>query len=75
MALVLALPLGRTLFELTALPVWQYVAIFGLPWCGCSLCLLVWRSRVLDRWLGTAEDPGNVCAKTAAQGAAQAKRA
>jgi len=26
----------------------------------------VWRSRLLDGWLGTAEDPGNLCARGAA---------
>jgi cation-transporting ATPase E len=58
----LALPLGRTLFELTALPVWQYLVIFGLAVVWSQLCLLVWRMGVLDRWFGTATDPGNACA-------------
>ena len=61
---VLAIPLGRTLFELTQLPAWQYFVLFAvavrvepaLPaWCGTP--------ALLDRWLGTAEDPGNICAK------------
>ena len=54
---VLATDLGRTLFELTPLPVWQYV-VLGL--CGVAwtlACRLVWRSGVLDGWLGTVEDP------------------
>ena len=59
---VLVVPLGRTLFELTALPVWQYLAIFGLAVVWSQLCLLVWRTGLLDRWLGTATDPGNLCA-------------
>ena len=59
----LALPLGRLLFELTVLPVWQYFAIFGCAVAWSQLCLLVWRTGLLDRWLGTATDPGNVCAK------------
>jgi len=63
MVAVLAIPLGRTLFEITALPVWQYFAIFGLAVMWGLLCLLVWRWRLLDRWLGTAEDPGNLCAR------------
>ena len=63
MVAVLAIPLGRTLFEITALPVWQYFAIFGLAVVWGLLCLLVWRWRLLDRWLGTAEDPGNLCAR------------
>ena len=38
MVAVLAIPLGRTLFELTALPVWQYVALFALAvvWSLCA---------------------------------------
>ena len=60
---VLAIPLGRTLFELTELPAWQYVVIFALAVVWGLLCRLVWRSRLLDGWLGTAEDPGNLCAR------------
>jgi cation-transporting ATPase E len=63
MAAVLLIPIGRTAFELTALPVWQYIVLFGLAVVWSMLCRLVWRSGVLDRWLGTAEDPGNYCAK------------
>jgi len=63
MVVVLAVPLGRTLFEIHALPVWQYFVLFGLAVVWSLLCRLVWRSRILDRWLGTAEDPGNMCAK------------
>ncbi len=66
MIVVLAVPLGRTLFELHALPVWQYFLLFGLAVIWSLLCRLVWRSRILDRWLGTAEDPGNMCATGAA---------
>ena len=67
MAAVLAVPLGRTLFELTQLPVWQYFVLLAIAFVWSQLCLLVWKSRVLDRWLGTAEDPGNMCAKAAAE--------
>jgi cation-transporting ATPase E len=66
MVAVLAVPLGRTLFELTELPAWQYFVLLLLAFVWSQLCLLVWKSRVLDRWLGTAEDPGNLCAKAAA---------
>jgi cation-transporting ATPase E len=72
MVVVLAVPLGRLLFELTALPVWQYLALLGLAFLWSQLCLLVWKSRILDRWLGTAEDPGNECAKAAARAAEEA---
>ena len=67
MAAVLAVPLGRTLFELTALPVWQYLTLAGLAFAWSQLCLLVWKTGVLDRWLGTAQDPGNECARAAAR--------
>jgi cation-transporting ATPase E len=69
-AAAVALPLGRTLFELTALPWWEYVVIFGLAVAWSQLCRAVWRSGVLDGWLGTAEDPGNICARKAAEEAA-----
>src|SRR5665648_341210 len=66
MVAVLSIPLGRTLFELSELPAWQYVVIFALAVVWGLLCPLVWRSRLLDGWLGTAEDPGNLCARGAA---------
>jgi cation-transporting P-type ATPase E len=77
MAVVLAVPLGRTLFEITPLPWWQYLVLLGLAFGWSQLCLLVWKTHLLDRWLGSAEDPGNVCAKAAAKasaGAAGARR-
>ncbi len=67
MAFILAVPLMRTLFELTTLPWWQYFVLLGLAFAWSQLCLLVWKTHLLDRWLGTAEDPGNVCAKAAAE--------
>ncbi len=72
MAVVLAVPLAHTLFEITPLPWWQYFVLLGLAFGWSQLCLLVWKSHLLDRWLGTAEDPGNVCAKAAAKAAAEA---
>ncbi len=71
MLAVLAVPLGRTLFEITALPWWQYLVLLGLAFMWSQLCLLVWKTHLLDRWLGSAEDPGNVCAKAAAKAAAE----
>ena len=71
MLVVLAVPLGRTLFEITALPWWHYLVLLGLAFVWSQLCLLVWKTRLLDRWLGSAEDPGNVCAKAAAKVAAE----
>jgi cation-transporting P-type ATPase E len=66
MVAVLAIPLGRTLFELSELPAWQYFVLFAVAVVWSLLCRLVWRTRLLDGWLGTAEDPGNLCAKGAA---------
>jgi cation-transporting ATPase E len=66
MIVVLSVPLARTLFEITALPWWQYFVLLALAFGWSQLCLLVWKTHLLDRWLGTAEDPGNVCAKAAA---------
>ena len=73
MAFILAVPLMHTLFELTALPWWQYFALLGLAFAWSQLCLLVWKTHLLDRWLGSAEDPGNVCAKAAAKAAAESR--
>jgi cation-transporting ATPase E len=70
MVVVLSVPLARTLFEITALPWWQYFVLLAIAFAWSQLCLLVWKTHLLDRWLGTAEDPGNVCAKAAASAAA-----
>ena len=72
MAFILAVPLMRTLFELTALPWWQYFVLLGLAFAWSQLCLLVWKTHLLDRWLGTAEDPGNVCAEATAKAVTEA---
>ena len=73
---VLAIPQGRLLFELAELPVWQYFALFGASLVWMLLCHLVWRSRILDRWLGTVDDPGNLIAKKkAAEAVAAASEA
>ncbi len=63
MVAVLAVPLGRTFFDMSRLPAWQYLAVFGLSVLWSQLVRLVWRSRLLDRWLGTVEDPGNISAR------------
>lgn len=43
---------GRTLFELTALPLYQYAALAAAAFGWLMLVRWVWRSGVLDRWLG-----------------------
>jgi cation-transporting ATPase E len=63
MALVLTVPFVRYLFELQQLPVWQYAAIFAGSCLWAVLVHLVWQSGMLDGWLGTVDDPGNVRAK------------
>ena len=75
MIVVLSVPLARTLFEITALPWWQYLVLLALALGWSQLCLLVWKTHLLDRWLGTAEDPGNVCARAAEASAAEASAA
>jgi cation-transporting ATPase E len=65
---VLATSFGRHMFEITPLPVWQYAVLGG---CGVGWSLLVrliWRSGVLDGWLGTVEDPGNEAVRKAREG-------
>lgn len=54
---VLAVPLGRTLFEITPLPWWQYGLILAWSYLWLLLCQWVWHGRLLDRWLGTERDP------------------
>ena len=75
MVAVLAIPQGRLLFELEQLPTWHYFALFGAALLWAALCHLVWHSHILDPWLGTVEDPGNVRAKEkAAEKAESAER-
>jgi cation-transporting P-type ATPase E len=57
MFLVIVVPLGHTFFELAYLPFWQYFLIFGLSLVWALLCHAVWRSGILDRWLGTVREP------------------
>ena len=56
-AVVLAVPLGRTLFELTALPFYEYLLIAAGAAVWALLTRLVWRTRLLDRFFG-AHEPG-----------------
>jgi cation-transporting P-type ATPase E len=62
---VLATPFGRTVFEITPLPVWQYLVLAACAVAWCLGCRFVWRSGVLDPWLGTLEDPGNEAGRRA----------
>ena len=62
----------RTLFEITALPWWQYFVLLGLAFAWSQLCLLVWKTHLLDRWLGTAEDSGERVREGGAEAAAEA---
>ena len=49
---------GRTLFELTALPLYQYAALGAAAFGWLMLVRWVWRSGVLDRWLGRLNSEG-----------------
>jgi cation-transporting ATPase E len=57
-AVVLAVPLGRTLFELTALPVYEYLLIAAGAVVWALLTRLVWRAKLLDRFFGVHEPDG-----------------
>ncbi|HQG55086.1 MAG TPA: HAD-IC family P-type ATPase [Thermoleophilia bacterium] len=56
-ALVVGTPIGRTLFEIAPLPLWQHIllAFAGVAWM--MACRRIWRSGALDTWLGTMDDP------------------
>jgi len=43
---------GRTLFELTPLPLYQYAALGAAAFGWLMLVRWIWRSGALDRWLG-----------------------
>jgi cation-transporting P-type ATPase E len=60
---VLATSLGRTMFEITPLPVWEYAILAAGAAAWTLGCRFVWRRGLLDRWLGTLEDPGNEAAR------------
>ena len=45
MVAVIAIPLGRTLFELSELPWWQYFLLFAVAVVWSLLCRVVWRTR------------------------------
>ncbi len=69
---MLATSFGRTMFEITPLPVWQYGLLVAAAVAWSLLCRLVWRSGVLDGWLGTVEDPGKLCVPTSDESEAAA---
>jgi magnesium-transporting ATPase (P-type) len=52
-----ATDLGRTLFELTSLPVYQYVGLGAAAFGWLMLVRYVWRRGLLDRWLGSVDAP------------------
>ncbi len=49
---------GRTLFELTPLPLYQYAALGAAAFGWLMLVRWIWRSGVLDRWLGPLDGDG-----------------
>ena len=55
-ALVLAVPLGRTLFELTALPLYQYLLIAAGAAVWALLTRLIWRTKLTGPVLWRAFD-------------------
>ena len=57
LALTLALPLGRTIWELTALPLWLYGVDVVLDVVWGLLVKGIWRASILDRVLACATSP------------------
>ncbi|MBN2204483.1 MAG: HAD-IC family P-type ATPase, partial [Thermoleophilia bacterium] len=49
---------GRTLFELTPLPPYQYAALGAAAFGWLMLVRWIWRSGLLDRWLGPLDGDG-----------------
>jgi magnesium-transporting ATPase (P-type) len=49
---------GRTLFELTPLPAYQYAALGAAAFGWLMLVRWIWRSGLLDRWLGPLDGDG-----------------
>ena len=71
---VLAVPLGRTLFEITALPWWQYFVLLGLAFVWSQLCLLVWKSAPARPLAGHGRGPGQRVREGGGRSRAKARR-
>jgi cation-transporting ATPase E len=61
LAVLLSVPLARTVFEIGALPLFEVAAIVVVALLWAFLLLFIWRSRLLERILGITVD-GN-CAE------------
>ena len=55
LVIIVALPFGRHLFELTALSIYEYVAIMGLAVFWLFLLRWIWRLPFLHRLLGPGD--------------------
>jgi magnesium-transporting ATPase (P-type) len=58
LAAAIATAAGRTLFEITPLPIYQYAVLIAGAAGWLMLVRWVWRSGVLDRWLGPLDGNG-----------------
>ena len=74
MVVVLAVPLARTLFEITALPWWQYFVLLGLAFGWSQLCLLVWKTPPARPLAGHGGGPGQRVRQGGGRGGAEARR-
>jgi cation-transporting ATPase E len=55
LTVILTVPLGRAVFEISALPLFDVAAIVGVALLWALLLHFIWRSRALERVLGIAE--------------------
>ena len=58
LTVLLSLPLGRAVFEISALPLFDVAAIVGVALLWALLLLFIWRFRLLERMLGMKSEEG-----------------
>jgi cation-transporting ATPase E len=58
LTVILAIPLGRAVFEIGALPLFDVAAIVGAALLWALLLRFVWRFRLLERVLGIECEEG-----------------
>jgi cation-transporting P-type ATPase E len=58
LTLLLSVPLGRAVFEMSALPLFDVAAIVGVALLWALLLLFIWRFRLLERMLGMKSEEG-----------------
>jgi hypothetical protein len=58
LTVLLSVPLGRAVFEIGALPLFDIAAIVGVALLWALLLRFVWRFRLLERVLGMESEEG-----------------